>query len=53
MVNITIVVFCNKLDFFLTRICVTSIRYFYPSIRILLVKDEIHGRFSTSLFERR
>lgn len=51
--DLTIVVFCHKMDFFLTRICVASIRYFYPSIKILLVKDELNGNFSTKEIERR
>ena len=53
MVDLTIVVFCNKLDFFLTRICVASIRYFYKDIKILLVKDELNGKFSTKEIEKK
>ena len=53
MKSLTIVVFCNKKDFFLTRICVSSIRYFYPSVKIKLVKDELNGSFSTDEIEKR
>jgi hypothetical protein len=53
MSTVTIVVFCNKNDFFLTKICISSIRYFYPDIEILLVKDELNGKFSTKELEKR
>lgn len=53
MDDLTIVVFCNKLDFFLTRICVASIRYFYKDIKILLVKDELNGKFPTKEIEKK
>ena len=50
--EISIVVFCNAKDYFLTKICVASIRHFYPDIEILLVKDELNGKFSTRILER-
>jgi hypothetical protein len=53
MYDLSIVVFCNKLDFYLTRICIASIRYFYPDITLLLVKDELNGSFSTSELEKK
>lgn len=42
-----ILIFTMKKDLRLTRICVASIRMFYPDIRIDLVKDESKGPFST------
>src|SRR5258706_4587306 len=47
-----IVILCNKSDFYLTKICVASIRYYYPSVRIYIVKDELNGSFSTGELER-
>jgi hypothetical protein len=46
-----ILIFTMKKDLRLTRICVASIRHFYPQIRIDLVKDESRGRFSTADIE--
>ncbi|MEM9283099.1 MAG: hypothetical protein AAGA96_14830 [Verrucomicrobiota bacterium] len=43
---------CHKGDFHLARICVASIRYYYPSFRITLVKDRQQGDFSTTETER-
>lgn len=53
MDDLTVVVFCNKKDFYLTRISIASIRYFYKEIKILLVKDELNGDFSTKEIEKR
>ncbi len=50
--NLTIVVCCNKKDFFLARICIASIRYYYPCIEIELVKDTGNGKFSTGALEK-
>lgn len=36
----------------LTRICVASIRYWYPDLPIDLIKDEVAGPFSTEEIER-
>ena len=50
--NITrILVFTMRKDLRLTRICIASIRYWYPDLRIDLVKDEAKGRFSTREIE--
>lgn len=49
--RIEIVLLCNKSDIFLTNICVASIRYYYPDVPILLVKDELNGKFDTKLLE--
>lgn len=42
----------HKHDMRLTRICVASIRYWYPGIPIFLIKDRIGGDFSTEEIER-
>lgn len=41
----------HKYDMRFTRICVASIRYWYPSIPIYLIKDYINGNFDTSEIE--
>lgn len=46
-----IVIACFKKDIFLLRTCVASIRYWYPEIDILLLKDTIKGDFSLHEFE--
>lgn len=50
--DLTVVVCCNKKDFFLARICVASIRYYYPGIQIELIKDEGNGKFNTAEVEK-
>lgn len=52
LTDLTVVVFCNKNDLYLTRICVASIRYFYPEVPVVLVKDFMNGNFSTKEIER-
>ena len=42
----------HKGDLRLTAICAASIRYWYPEIPILLIKDYSHGAFDTSEIER-
>lgn len=49
--NLTIVICCNKKDFFLAKICIASIRYYYPEIAIELVKDIGNGDFNTKDLE--
>jgi hypothetical protein len=44
---IKILIAVNKKDLWFCRICVASVRYFYPDIEIFLFKDEINGQFST------
>jgi hypothetical protein len=46
-----VVVACCRHDVHLTRICVASIRYWYPDIPIFLLKDLFHGEFSTAEIE--
>ena len=50
--DLTIVVCCNKSDFFLARICIASIRYYYPDVAIELVKDPGRGNFDTTELEK-
>lgn len=47
-------VFINtyKYDFHFARICIASIRYWYPNIPIFLIKDEKQGSFDTSAAEK-
>ena len=45
--QLKIVIAVNKHDLWFCRICVASIRYYYPHIEILLIKDYLNGRFST------
>jgi len=45
--DISIVVFANRKDFFLSKLCITSIRFYYPDVQILLVKDKLNGNFNT------
>lgn len=47
-------VFINtyKYDFHLAKICIASVRYWYPEIPIYIIKDENQGRFSTSFVEK-
>lgn len=49
--DLTIVVCCNKKDFFFARICIASIRYFYSSIDIEIVPDYGNGYFNTKELE--
>ncbi len=41
----------HKYDLRLTKICVASIRYWYPQIPIYLIKDYFNGEFSTRQIE--
>jgi hypothetical protein len=43
---------CHKGDFWQTKACVASIRYWYPSINIDLVIDHSNGSFSTQEIEK-
>ena len=47
-----IYVSCFRYDIHFTRICVASIRFWYPQIAIWLVKDETYGPFDTTEIER-
>lgn len=50
--NFCIIIFCHKKDFFLARILVASIRFYYPSIEIYLCKDLLNGSFQTKEMEK-
>ena len=43
---------CYKYDVELTRICVASIRVWYPTVPIWLLKDETYGAFCTREIEK-
>lgn len=47
-----VVISCYRFDIRLTRLCVASIRFWYPEIPIWLLKDRQYGDFSTSEIER-
>jgi hypothetical protein len=50
--DLTVVVCCNKSDYYFARICIASIRYYYPDITIELVKDAGKGYFDTRETEK-
>jgi hypothetical protein len=52
MEKFIIVVFCYKKDYFMTRPCVASIRYFYPQAEIYLLKDYLAGDFDSQELEK-
>ena len=47
-------VFINtyRYDFHFARVCIASIRYWYPDIPIFLIKDENSGKFDTGYDEK-
>jgi len=47
-----IVISCYRFDLEFTRLCVASIRFWYPHISVWLLKDRQYGDFSTSEIER-
>lgn len=47
-----VVVSCYRFDLQLTRICVASIRFWYPQIPVWLLKDRHYGDFSTREIEK-
>lgn len=50
--KLAIVVFTNRKDFCLSKICISSIRHFYPDVNIFLVKDFLNGDFNTKNIQR-
>lgn len=46
-----ILICCNRKDFFLTRICVASIRYYYADVDIYILKDYLNGEFDSAELE--
>lgn len=51
--NFHIAISVNKKDVWFCRILVSSIRYFYPTVRIVLLKDYLNGKFPTIEIEKR
>lgn len=51
--DIQIVIAVNKKDVWFCRICVASIRHFYPETAIFLLKDDHNGSFSTKDIEEK
>lgn len=47
-----VVIACYRFDIQLTRICVASVRFWYPQIPIWLLKDRHYGDFSTREIEK-
>lgn len=47
-----VVISCYRFDLEFTRICVASIRYWYPNVPIWLLKDHQYGDFSTTEVEK-
>lgn len=52
MENLIVVVSCYKGDFFLTKICVASIKYYHPEAEVYLLKDSLAGYFDSSELEK-
>lgn len=50
--DLKIVVTVNKNDLWFCRICISSIRYYYPDVELFLLKDELNGKFSTIEIEK-
>lgn len=47
-----VVISCYPADLHLTRICVASVRFWYPDVPIWLLKDRQYGDFDTTEIER-
>lgn len=47
-----VIISCYRFDVELTRICVASIRFWYPQVPIWLLKDQQYGDFSTTEIEK-
>lgn len=47
-----VIISCYRFDVELTRICVASIRFWYPQVPIWLLKDKQYGDFSTTEIEK-
>jgi hypothetical protein len=47
-----VVISCYRFDLQLTRLCVASVRHWYPHIPIWLLKDRNYGDFSTHEIEK-
>jgi hypothetical protein len=42
-----------RYDFHLTKICIASVRYWYPDVAIFLLKDESKGTFDSNFTEKK
>lgn len=47
-----VVISCYRSDLRLTRICVASVRFWYPDVPIWLLKDRHYGDFDTGEIEK-
>jgi hypothetical protein len=47
-----ILICCPEMHYYFAKICVASIRYYYPEIPIYLLKDELSGNFDTNELEK-
>lgn len=47
-----VVISCYRFDLQLTRLCVASVRFWYPQVPIWLLKDLHYGNFNTKEIER-
>lgn len=47
-----VVISCYQSDLQMTRICVASIRFWYPHVPIWLLKDQQYGNFSSNEIEK-
>ncbi len=51
-VKLAIAIFTNRKDFSLAKICVSSIRHFYPTVEIFLIKDLLNGNFNSKNLQK-
>ena len=45
MSKLKFLVTCTKDDLWMTKLCIASIRYFYPINEIYLIKDLVHEKY--------
>ena len=50
--DIKVIIAVNKTDLWFCRICIASIRFYYPDVEIYIIKDELNGFFSTNEMEK-
>jgi hypothetical protein len=48
----TVYINTYRYDFNLARVCLASVRYWYPKIKIVLIKDKSRGNFDTTDVEK-
>jgi len=49
--DVKVAITVNKSDYWFCKICVASVRYFYPDVPVYIIKDELKGAFSTAELE--